>query len=176
MHKILLVHDERYLDRALEDVLRLLELERQLTRQEKLPDLLAVILTPLTTNSRIDPQDRMCEPGCLTNHVQFFSPESVTVNGIWSLLTISQEATAVSTRRHETLSRILNVLQHKEGSLEINAVIPVFASEESYDSMAAQIAYLESRQRSIRIVRPLTIDFKESPPTLSKSGLLAVPE
>lgn len=176
MRKILLVHNERYLDRALHDVLRLVGFEQQLRSQDEVLDLLAVILMPPSGDAHVASQVQTCELGWLTNDAQIFSLESVSVSGIWSLLTVSQSIMANSMKRQEALSRILKVLQVKEGVRNISAVIPVFPSNESQDSIAEQIAYLEREHDSILVTSPSALDFHESPPTLRRVGLCTVPE
>lgn len=111
MHKILLVHDESYLDRALRDVFRLIGYERQLMNKDEVLDLLAVILMPLSGDARVTSEVQTCELFCLANNAPLFSPDSVSVSGVWLLLTVSQSDPANSTKRQEALSRILNVLE-----------------------------------------------------------------
>ncbi len=162
MRKVLLVHHERYLDRALQDVVRLVGFERQRVSQDEVLDLLAVILTPLSGDGHFVPEDQTCELGCLTNYSQLFSPDYVSVSGIWLLLTASQSAD--STKRQETLRRILMFLEAKEGVRNRRTVIPVFRSDESQDAIAQQIKYLESEHHRIPLTRPLAIDFHKYPP------------
>ena len=164
MRKILLVHHERYLDRALQDVVRLVGFERQRVSKDEVLDLLAVILTPLSGDAHFVSEDQTCELGCPTNYAQLFSPDYVSVSGIWLLLTVSQSAD--STKRQEALSRILMLLEAKEGIRDRSTVIPVFPSDESQDSIAQQITYLKSEHHSIPIASPLAIDFHEYPPDM----------
>lgn len=167
MRKILLVHNERFLDRALEDALCLMGYERERTSKREILDLLAVIVTPLSGDGRFTSDDQTVRLSCLTHDPRVFSPDSVSVSGIWLLLTINQSGLADSTERHEALTRILNGLQMKEGVRRISAVMPVFSAEESEGSVAEQMACLESEHHSIPISTPFVVDFQEHPPTLS---------
>lgn len=176
MRKILLVHNELYLERAVQDVVGLFGFEQPRARKDEVLDLLAVIVTPLPGDAHALSEDQTCGLGCLTNYAQLFSPESVSVSGIWLLVTVSPSDAADSTKRQEALSRILNVLQVKDGARKISAVIPVFPSEESQDSIAEQVTYLESEHRNIPRTNPLSIDFHEYPPNLTKVRLRTVPE
>jgi hypothetical protein len=171
MRKILLVHNESYLDRALEDALYLIGYERQRTSKNEVLDLLAVILTPLSGDGSFTSEDQTVELSCLTDDTRFFNPDSVSVSGIWLLLTINQSDLADSTERQEALTRILNVLRVKEGVRRISAVMPIFSAEESERSVAEQMAYLESERHSIPISTPFVVDFQEHPPTLTRFGL-----
>ena len=159
MRKILLVHNERYLDQALKDVFRLVGIERQLTCPDEIPGLLAVILTPLSGDAHLAAGYQTCELGCMTNYARIFSPETASVSGIWLLLTVSQSVIADSMKRQEALSRILNVLQVTKGVPNIRAVFPAFPSDESQDSIAKQIAYLDRKHPNIPMTSPLAVNY-----------------
>lgn len=145
MRKILLVHDERYLDRALQDVENLIGLQPQLASEDDVVDLLAVFLMPPSAIARLASEAQSCGPYRLANHNPLFSPESISVNGIWLLLTIYHPELLEPTARQEALSQLLNILRTKGYVENLAAVFPVFPSDENNaGSIGEQMIHLRS--------------------------------
>lgn len=71
MRKVLLVHDEIYLNRALENVQSLMGFERRASADDDVFDLLAVILIPPATLARALPErGHPCNLSRLEHHHQ----------------------------------------------------------------------------------------------------------
>ncbi|MBW4025927.1 MAG: hypothetical protein HIU93_00850 [Acidobacteria bacterium] len=162
MRKVLLVHDEIYLNRALENVQSLMGFERRASADDDVFDLLAVILIPPATLARALPEKgHLCNLSRLEHHHQLFSPDWISVNGIWLLLTVCQPDLLEPTARQEALSRILDTFKTKGCIQSLNAVYPVFSSSEKERSPGEQISYLESEHPGLPPTNALFIDSKK---------------
>lgn len=158
MRKILLVQNECYLDRALQDVSNLIGFERRSTNKDGVVDLLAVILMSPSAIARLISEDQTCELSHLANSTPLFSPDSISVNGMWLLITVSQPDLLEPTARQEALGRILNILRSKGCVESLNTVFPAFPSEEVDESIAEQMSYLGYVHPGLPATNALNID------------------
>jgi hypothetical protein len=83
MRKVLLVQNEQYLDRALQDVGGLMVFEQQHIGKEKQVDLLAVILLPTEAIGQLTSEQQTCDPLRFAGSATPFAYDSVSVNGVW---------------------------------------------------------------------------------------------
>lgn len=157
MPKVLLVHKERYLDRALQDVGSLMAFEQQQISEDEPLDLLAVILLPPSSTAQLTSEDRTCELFCLADSTNLFTSDSVSVNGVWTLLTVRPPDVREPANRQELLSRVLSALQDTEFVLTMCAVFPVFSSEQDARLIWEQMAYLQREHPSLPVTTALSI-------------------
>jgi len=126
MRKVLFVQNEQYLDRALQDVGSLIAFEQQHIGKEKQVDLLAVILLQPEAMAQLTSEQQTCDlPGSAWSATPF-ACDSVSVNGIWLLLTVNQPYLPHQVSRQETLSRVLSVLQTNGYVKSRGTIFPVF--------------------------------------------------
>jgi hypothetical protein len=132
MHKLLFVHEERYLDRLIRDVQELLEREYQLSGGSTICDLLAVlVMSPEVVHAILTPTQR-CDLSRLEDRHSLFSPESVSVDGLWILVTLSRPDLEQPGTRHEALDRVLGVLRTQGFGLDSGKVFLVSPLEEPH--------------------------------------------
>lgn len=145
MRKILLVQDERYLKRALQDVENLIDCQERSASEDDVVDLLAVLPMPPSAMAHLTSDEHFCESCGSANRNLLFSAESISVSGIWLLLTIGHPELLEPTAREEALSQIVNILQTRGWIENLAAVFPVFpAAQNSGESIGKQMAYLRS--------------------------------
>lgn len=144
MRRILFIDQERYLDRALRDAIRLFDVEGRYAGEDGASDLLAVVALPLAEVLCAFSETQTCDPfdSTHTQTVPHFSRESISVNGVWLLLTICQPDLLDPTPRHETLSQTLKTLKNRGCFQNPPVVFPVFLVGEQESSVAWQLAYL----------------------------------
>lgn len=142
MRKLLLVGDEGYLERSLQDVQNLLRCVGRQSEPDAIGDLLAVIVIPSAAMERLASQIQPCDLTSVTHGDRLFSAESISVNGRWLLLTLHRADLLEPTSRHECLSRILTILRDERYVQSLANVFPVFPFEEAAESMAEQLDYL----------------------------------
>jgi hypothetical protein len=148
MRKLLFVHDERYLNHAIRNVQELLGLEHRLSEGKNVSDLLAVLLmSPQLVNELLSQEQEFDLPR-LADRNSLFSPDSVSVNGLWILVTLSRLDLQEPRTRHEALDRVLDILQTLGFVQDSATVFPVSPSEEPYLSIREQMTFLKNEQPS----------------------------
>ncbi len=173
MRKVLLVQNEQYLDRALQDVGGLMAFEQQHIGKEKQVDLLAVILLPPEAMVQLTSEQHTCDLLGFAGSATPFACDSVSMNGIWLLLTVSQPDLPHYVSRQESLCRFLSVLRSNEYVQSGSSIFPVFSPEEDEELVAEQMEFLRDEHPSLPIFHPLSIPFREYSLTTSKSGSLS---
>lgn len=168
MRKVLLVQNERYLDRALQDVGSLIAFERQQIGKDEQVDLLAVILLQPSAIAQLTSGEQTCERFRVDDSATPFASHSVSVNGVWLLLTVSQPDLPQPVSRQESLSRVLSVLRAKERVQSVSTIFPVFSPEEDERSVAEQMAYLQCEHPNLPITLSLSIHCREYSLTTTK--------
>jgi hypothetical protein len=144
MRKLLFVQSEYYLERALEDVGNLIQFEQQRMSGEDIFDLLAVILISPSTIALITSEQQTCDRLHLADSNPMFGPDSMSVNGMWLLLTVRQSELLEQTVRQVALSQILITLRTKGIIKNLADVFPVFSPKESESAIGEQMSYLGS--------------------------------
>ncbi len=170
MRRILLVQNEQYLDRALQNVGGLMTFEQQHIGKEKQVDLLAVILLPPEAMAQIT---HACDLLGFAGSATPFACDSVSVNGVWLLLTVNQPVLPQHVSRQESLSRVLSFLRSNECVQSGGSIFPVFSPEEDEESVAEQMEFLRDEHPSLPILHPLSIRLREYSLTTGKAGSLS---
>ncbi|CAN5626239.1 hypothetical protein BH10ACI4_BH10ACI4_07580 [soil metagenome] len=170
MRKILLIQNEQYLDRALQDVCGLMTFEQQHIGKEKQVDLLAVILLPPDAMAQLTAEQQTCDLLRFAGSASPFACDSVSVNGVWLLLTVSQPDLPHHVSRQESLCRVLSLLRSNESVQRVSTIFPVFSPEEDERSIAEQMAYLKNEYPGLSITLFLSIRAKNLP-TISNAPL-----
>ena len=148
MRKLLFVHDQRYLDQAMRNVQEIFGLERRLSEGNTVSDLLAVlVMSPQAVNELLS-QDQECDLPRLAGRNSLFGPDSVSVNGLWMLVTLSRQDFQKPRTRHEALDRILDILRTQGFVLDSGTFFTVSPSEEPHMFLREQMAFLKSEQPS----------------------------
>ncbi len=173
MRKVLLVYHEQYLDRALQDVGSLIALEQQQSGSNEQVDLLAVILLPPAAMVQLTSEQHTCDLLRFAGIATPFACDSVSLNGIWVLLTVSQQDLLQPVSRQESLSRVLSVLRNNECVQSGGSIFPVFPPEEDEESVAEQMEFLRDEHPILPILHPLLIRCREYSLTTSKAGFLS---
>lgn len=151
MRKVLFVKNEQYLDRALQDVGSFIAFEQQQIGKDKQVDLLAAILLPPEAMDQLTSEQQTCDlPGSAWSATPF-ACDSVSVNGIWLLLTVSQPHLPEHVSRQETLSRVLRALQTNGYVKSRCTIFPVFSPKDDERSAAEQMAYLQNEHPDLPI-------------------------
>lgn len=171
MRKVLLVQNEQHLDRALQDVGGLIAFEQQQIGKDKQVDLLAVILLPASAMAQLTSAQQTCDLLCFAGSDTPFACDSVSVNGIWLLLTVSQPDLPHHVSRQESLSRVLSVLRNNECVQSVSTIFPVFSPEDDDRSIADQVAYLQNEHPGLRITLSLSNHCEEDSLITSKAAL-----
>lgn len=172
MRKVLLVQNEKYLDRALQDVSDLITVEQQHTGKERQCDLLAAIVLPSALAAQLTSEQQTCDFLRLRGSAAPFACDSVSVNGVWLLLTVSQPELPHHISRQESLSRVLWALR-SSGCIQSGvSIFPVFPPGADEEFVAEQMEFLRFEHPSLPIHQPLSIRCLEYYPTTSKAGLL----
>lgn len=161
MRKVLLVHKEQYVDQAVKEALRLLGYERRRTSRYEVLDLLGVLVMPFTSDLFFAPKSITHGPDFVEAHTGVFSHESVSVNGIWLMLTINPLDPADAIQRHEALSRAIRALNTQERGHPIEAVIPISFIGDKEPVLAAEREHLEREHPEILIRSSLRFDFQD---------------
>lgn len=155
MRKILFVHKETYVDRALKDVQKFFEVE---SRHATESDLLAVIIMPVTVFAQLYPPGQERALTLVKPSTTLFGVQSMSINGIWTLLTINQPELLEPTSRQETLIRTLNIIR-EHGCLDnFQGIFPVFPAGESEEEIKTQMAYLGNAHPDLLTAKSLTIN------------------
>lgn len=171
MRKILLVQNEQYLDRALQDVGSLMAFEQQHIGKDKQVDLLAVILLPPEAMAQLTSEQHTCDLLRFADSATPFACDSVSVNGIWLLLTIRQPGPAHHVSSQEALSQVLGVLRTNGYVTNGGIIFPVFSPEVDERSIAEQMAYLQNQHPGLPITLSLSTHCEEDSLTTSKGAL-----
>jgi hypothetical protein len=161
MRKILLIQNEQYLDRALQDVCGLMTFEQKHIGKEQQVDLLAVILLPPDAVAQLIVEQQTCDLLRFAGSASPFACDSVSVNGVWLLLTVSQPDLPHHVSRQESLSRVLRFMRYNKCLQGGSSILPVFSPEEDGRSIAEQMAYLKDEHPDFRITRSLSTHRKE---------------
>jgi hypothetical protein len=111
MRKLLFVHEERYLELAIRNVQELLDFEQRLSESNTVSDLLAALLISSKVVNEFLSQKQYCDLSCLTDSNMLFGPASVSLNGVWILVTLLHEEFQEPRTRHEALDRVLDILR-----------------------------------------------------------------
>jgi hypothetical protein len=171
MRKVLLVQNEQYLDRALQDVGGLIAFEQQQIGKDKQVDLLAVILLPLATMAQLTSEQRTCDLLRPAGSATPFACDSVSLNGVWLLLTVREPDLPHHVSRQESLSRLLRIVRNNECVQRVSTIFPVFSPEQDERSIAEQMEFLQNEHPSLPITRALSIHSREYSLNTSKAGL-----
>lgn len=144
MYRILFIHDESYMDRALRQVTGLFNVERRCVDKSKASDLLAVIVLPIAEMPGVLSMGQTCSQVSETHGQTFsvFRPDSISLSGVWLLLTISEPQLLSPMPRYKVLSQALNILENRGCFRTRPLVFPVFLGWETKESMAKQLASL----------------------------------
>lgn len=161
MRKVLMIEDESHLEHALEDVLSLFRFLAGEFEHDPIADLLAVIVMPAETKEYCAWSFQTCDVVEIPSCNRLFSVESVSVDGVWSLLTLNRADLLEPTPRHTSLDRILTSLREDQYASGIARVYPVFPYEEPFDSVSEQLAYLRSTHRDVLAPQPLWLHRKQ---------------
>jgi len=161
MRKILLVQKDEYRDRALQDVDSLIAFEQQHIGKNDQVDLLAVIVGPLSILSQLAARDQTCGHFASSDGEPTLTSDSVSVNGVWQLLTLSQMDASGPITRQESLSRVLNVLSERQDVQRVSSIFPAFSSDDDEQSVAEQMAHLRRQHPGLSIILPLSIQCRE---------------
>lgn len=173
MRKILLIQNEQYLDRALQDVGGLMTFEQQHIGKEKQVDLLAVILLPPDAMAQLTSEQQTCDLLRSAGSATPFACDSVSVSGVWLLLTVSQPEPPHHVSRQESLSQVLSALRSNGCVQSGVSIFPVFPPEEVERSVGEQMEFLRDEHPSLAILQPLSIRCREYSLTTSKAGFLS---
>lgn len=171
MRKVLLVQNEQYLDRALQDVGGLMAFEQQHIGNDKQVDLLAVILLPPEAIAQLTSEQQTCDPLRFAGIATPFACDSVSVNGVWLLLTIRQPGPAHHASRQESLSRVLRFMRNNKCLQRGSYIFPVFPPEEYGRLVAEQMAYLKNEHPDLAITLSLSTHWEENLQTTSKAPM-----
>lgn len=157
MRKVLLVQNEQYLDRALQDVGSLMAFEQRHIGKEKQVDLLAVILLSPEAMAQVIAEQPTCDLLRFARSATPFTCDSVSVNGVWLLLTIKQPDLPHHVSRQEALSQMLGFLRTNGYVQSMSTIFPVFSPEDDEWLIAEQMAYLKNEHPKLTH-HPLVID------------------
>lgn len=171
MRKVLLVQNEQYLDRALQDVGVLIAFEQQHIGEEKQVDLLAVILLPREAMAQLTSEHHTCDLRGSAESATPFVCDSVSMNGVWLLLTVIQPGLPQHVSRQEALSQVLSVLRTNGYVTSGGTIFPVFSPEEDERSIAEQMTYLQNEHPGLPITLSLLTHCKGDSLTMSKGTL-----
>lgn len=160
MRRLLFVHDERYLDRAFQSVQDLLAIERRLSKNNGGSDLLAVLLMSPSSVDLLLSQEQECEPPRLGDRNPLFNSDSVSVNGMWILVTLSHHDFLGPRKRNEALGRLLCILRTQGYVHDLATVFPVFPSDETEQSIREQVTFLRSEHPDLAAANLLVIDVR----------------
>jgi hypothetical protein len=148
MRKLLLVYEERYLELAIRNVQELLGFEQRLSESNTVSDLLAVLLmSPQVVNELLS-QEHECDLQRFADRNSLFGPDSVSVNGLWILVTLSRQDFQEPSTRNETLDRVLDILRTQGFVRDSGTVFPVSPSKGPHMSISEQMTVLKSEQPS----------------------------
>jgi hypothetical protein len=103
--------------------------------------------------------------------VTTFACDSVSVNGIWLLLTVSQPDLPHLVSRQESLSRVLRFMRNNKCIQGESSIFPVFSPEEDGRSIAEQMAYLKNEHPDFPITLSLSTHREEDLLTTSKAAI-----
>ena len=130
MRKLLFVHEERYLEPAIRSVQELLSLERRISDGNTVSDVLAVLLMSSQVVNKLLSQEQACDLSRVTDSNVRFGSESVSLNGVWILVTLLHEEFQEPRTRHEALDRVLDMLRTQGLVRDSATVVPLPPSEE----------------------------------------------
>ncbi len=148
MHKLLFVHEERFLDLAVRNVQELLAFEQRVPDRSSASDLLAVLLmSPRVVNELLSPEQD-CDPQRFADRHSLFGPDSVSVNGRWILVTLSRPDVEEPGKRHEALDKVLDILRTQGFVRGSDQVFPVSTLGGQPLSIGEEIDDLRSEQPS----------------------------
>ena len=176
MRKILLIQNEQYLDRTLQGVCGLMTFEQKHIGKEKQVDLLAVILLPPDAMAQLNAEQQTCDLLCFAGSASPFACDSVSVNGVWLLLTVSQPDLPHHVSRQESLSRVLRFMRNNKCLQGGSSIFPVFSSKEDGRSIAEQIAYLKDEHPDFPITRSLSTHCEEDLLTTNRAAIHSLVE
>jgi hypothetical protein len=165
-----LIQNEQYLDRALQDFCGLMTFEQQHIGKEQQVDLLAVILLPPDAMAQLTAEWQTCDLLRFASSASPFACDSVSVNGVWLLLTVRQPDLPHHVSRQESLSRVLRFMRNNKCLQGGISIFPVFSPEEDGSSIAEQMAYLRDKHPDFRITRSLSTHCKEDLLTTNKAA------
>lgn len=148
MRKLLFVHEERYLELALRNVQEIMGFEQRLSEGNTVSDLLAVLLMSPQMVNKLLSQEQEADPQRFADRNSLFGPDSVSVNGLWILVTLSRQDFQEPSKRQEALDRVLNVLRTQGFVRDAGTVFPASPSKGPHMSISDQMTVLESEQPS----------------------------
>jgi hypothetical protein len=146
MRKILFVYEEHYLELAIRNVQELLGFEQRVPENNTVSDLLAVLLMSSQVVNALLSQDQERDPQRLANRSSLFGPDSVSVNGLWTLVTLSRLDLQEPRTRHEALDRFLDILRTQGFVQDSGTVFPVSPSKGPHLSIREQMTVPTSEQ------------------------------
>jgi hypothetical protein len=146
MRKLLFVHDEQYLELAIRNVQDLLGFEQRLADGNHVSDLLAVLLMSAEVFNELLSADHRCDLQRVTNHDELFRPDSISVNGRWTLVTLSHDDFQEPRTRRDAVDRFLALLRTQGILRDPGTVFRVSWSEEPHPLVCDYMHFLKSEQ------------------------------
>jgi hypothetical protein len=146
MRRLLFVHDEQYLELAIRDVQDLFGFEQRLAAGNHVSDLLAVLLMSAEVFNELLSPDHRCDLRRVDIHDELFGPDSISVNGRWTLVTLSHDDFQEPRTRHDALDRFLNLLRTQGILRDPATVFHASWSEEPNTLVCGHAHFLESEQ------------------------------
>ena len=159
MRRILFVHNRSHIDRAIADISSFFGIERRCASGSKASDLLAVIVMPSSYWPWLGPETQKLDPRIATptQIPCLFLPESISVNGVWLLVTLSETELLTPTPRQEALSRALDVVRSKS-SKDLSLVFPVFSETENKRVIVEELAFIRAAHPTLDVSTALIFD------------------
>ena len=146
MRKLLFVHEEQHVDRALRNVKNLLHFEQIGVQGSATSDLLAVVVLSLDIVHAILSAEQECALRPSSDGSAVFGPDSVSLNGIWTLVTLSRRDLQEPMTRNGALDRVLVTLQNQGFVQDWKTVFLLSPSQEHSLSIREPLASFKTEQ------------------------------
>ena len=111
MRKLLFVHEEQHVDHAHRSVQDLLDFGQRSARDNTASDLLAVLVLSPDVVHAILLAEQECALRPSPDGSPLFGSDSVSLSGVWTLVTLSRRDIQEPVTRNEALYRLLGTLQ-----------------------------------------------------------------
>ena len=144
MRKLLFVHDEQHLELAIRNVQDFLDFEQRLTKGDAASDLLAVLLVCPDVVHELLLSEQECALRPSADGSPLFGSDSVSVNDIWTLVTLSHQNFQEPRTRHEALDRVLDILRTQGFVRDAATVFRISPSEEPHLLICEQMHFLKT--------------------------------
>ena len=143
MRRLLFVHEERYLEPALRNVQDLFGFEQRSAEGKRVSDLIAVLLMSSQVVDDLLSPGQTCDLQRVFHGDTLFGPDSISVNGRWTLVTLTGRDFQEPKTSDEAMNRVLDILLTQGFVLDPATVFRTSSAEELYLSVHERMQSLK---------------------------------